>query len=117
MGRAAIAEGVACGLGHDAAGRLRTEVVGAGILAERDRFDFAAVAHAVEEIAKIAYSLNESIENIGARRLQTVMEKLMEDLLFETVGVEHQAHTIDAPYVREKLKGVAEDLDLSRYIL
>jgi len=72
---------------------------------------------AVEEIAKIAHTLNESIENIGARRLQTVMEKLMEDLLFETVGAENESRTIDAPYVREKLKGVAEDLDLSRYIL
>lgn len=73
---------------------------------------------AVSEIAEIAYRLNERLENIGARRLQTVMEKLMEDISFETVDLpEPKQFTIDAEHVRRKLKGIVEDLDLSRYIL
>lgn len=73
---------------------------------------------AISEIAKIAYQLNSQMEDIGARRLQTVMERLMEDVSFETVELEErQKFVIDAQYVREKLEGIAEDLDLSRYIL
>lgn len=72
---------------------------------------------AVEHIARLSSTLNDSIENIGARRLHTVMEKLMEDLLFETVDVKDVSCTIDTEYVIEKLKDIAEDLDLSRYIL
>ncbi len=73
---------------------------------------------AIHEIARIAHRLNESMENIGARRLQTVMEKLMEDISFETVELSKPSKfTIDADYVKEKLAHIAEDLDLSRYIL
>jgi len=73
---------------------------------------------AIEEIARIAYELNSSTEDIGARRLQTVMEKLMEDLAFETADLpEPRKFTITPEYVREKLAPIAEDLDLSRYIL
>jgi len=73
---------------------------------------------AVDEIARIAYELNTSTEDIGARRLQTVMEKLMEDLAFETADLpEPRKFTITPEYVREKLAPIAEDLDLSRYIL
>lgn len=73
---------------------------------------------AVSEIARIAYRLNESTENIGARRLQTVMEKLMEEVSFEAVELpQPRKFTVDAHYVREKLAHIAEDLDLSRYIL
>ena len=72
---------------------------------------------AVAEIARIAAQVNESVENIGARRLQTVMEKLLEELSFE--AEEHKGETIaiDAAYVREKLSGLAENADLSKYIL
>jgi ATP-dependent HslUV protease ATP-binding subunit HslU len=73
---------------------------------------------AICEIARIAHRLNESTENIGARRLQTVMERLMEEVSFETVELpEPRRFTVDAQYVREKLVHIAEDLDLSRYIL
>ncbi len=73
---------------------------------------------AVSEIARIAYQLNSQMEDIGARRLQTVMEKLMEDISFEVVELgKPEQLTIDAGYVREKLAGIVEDLDLSRYIL
>lgn len=73
---------------------------------------------ALDTIAEIAFQLNERLENIGARRLQTVMEKLMEDIAFETCDLpEPTTLVIDAEYVRHKLKDIVEDLDLSRYIL
>jgi len=72
---------------------------------------------ALEVVAHLASSLNDAIENIGARRLHTVMEKLMEDLLFDTVDVHGEQATISADDVHEKLKDIAEDTDLSRYIL
>jgi len=73
---------------------------------------------AIDEIARIAYRLNESTENIGARRLHTVMEKLMEDLAFEAADLPApKRFTVTAEYVREKLAPIAQDLDLSRYIL
>ena len=73
---------------------------------------------AVHEIARIAHELNSTTENIGARRLQTVMEKLMEDLAFETADLsKRETFTITPDYVREKLAHIAEDMDLSRYIL
>lgn len=73
---------------------------------------------ALDAIAEIAFRLNERLENIGARRLHTVMEKLMEDIAFETCDLpEPKTFTIDAAYVQAKLKGIVEDIDLSRYIL
>ena len=73
---------------------------------------------AVEEIARIGFHLNESTENIGARRLQTVMEKLMEELSYEKVDLgTPEKFVIDADYVNEKLSHIAQDLDLSQYIL
>lgn len=72
---------------------------------------------AVEEVAKIAAQVNETVENIGARRLQTVMERLIEELSFEAEDRKGEAVTIDANYVRERLSDLAEDADLSKYIL
>lgn len=72
---------------------------------------------AIEEIADISARLNESTENIGARRLQTVMEKLMENISFEAPDVEEEEIEIDGEYVRERLEEIVEDRDLSRYIL
>ncbi|MFA6220084.1 MAG: ATP-dependent protease ATPase subunit HslU [Erythrobacter sp.] len=72
---------------------------------------------AVTEVARIAARVNESVENIGARRLQTVMERLLEDISFE--AEEHKGETvvIDAAYVRTRLDELAGDTDLSKYIL
>jgi ATP-dependent HslUV protease ATP-binding subunit HslU len=74
---------------------------------------------AVAEIANIAQHVNTEHENIGARRLHTIMEKLLEDILFNapdmTDGEKNQ--TIDSSYVRGKLESTLEDSDLSRYIL
>ncbi|MDE2406044.1 MAG: ATP-dependent protease ATPase subunit HslU [Sphingomonadales bacterium] len=72
---------------------------------------------AIAEVAKIAAQVNESVENIGARRLQTVMEKLVEELSFEAEDRQGETITIDAGYVRERLAGLAQDSDLSKYIL
>ena len=72
---------------------------------------------AVGEIATIAAGVNESLENIGARRLQTVMEKLLEEVSFDAEDRKGTTVTVDQAYVREKLSGLAKDSDLSRYIL
>ncbi|MGX7953403.1 ATP-dependent protease ATPase subunit HslU [Tsuneonella sp. HG249] len=72
---------------------------------------------AIAEVARIAAQVNESVENIGARRLQTVMEKLLEELSFEAEDRKGETVTIDAAYVRARLEGLAGDADLSKYIL
>jgi len=72
---------------------------------------------AVEEIARIAYELNQTTENIGARRLVTVMEKLMEDISFEADSLRGKRIVIDRDTVINRLAEIIEDPDLSRYIL
>ncbi|MHA7821108.1 MAG: ATP-dependent protease ATPase subunit HslU [Erythrobacter sp.] len=72
---------------------------------------------AIEEVATIAAQVNESVENIGARRLQTVMEKLLEEISFEAEEHEGETIRIDSTYVRERLGELAGDADLSKYIL
>lgn len=72
---------------------------------------------AVREVARIAAQVNESVENIGARRLQTVMEKLLEELSFEAEDHAGETISIDAAYVRDRLAELAQDSDLSKYIL
>ncbi|WP_379151306.1 ATP-dependent protease ATPase subunit HslU [Paenibacillus sp. sgz5001063] len=72
---------------------------------------------AIYEIAKIAASVNQNMENIGARRLHTILEKLLEDLSFEAPELTLDTMVITPEYVREKLSGIAQDRDLSQYIL
>ena len=72
---------------------------------------------AIEEIATIAARVNESVENIGARRLQTVMEKLLEEISFEAEEHVGETITIDAAYVQDRLGDLAGNSDLSKYIL
>ena len=72
---------------------------------------------AVAEVARIAAQVNESVENIGARRLQTVMEKLLEELSFTAEDRQGETVTVDAAYVRERLADLAQDADLSKYVL
>lgn len=69
------------------------------------------------EIAKIAYNINEQTENIGARRLHTVLEKLLEDISFEASELTEKLITIDEEYVRQKLEQIVKNEELSRYIL
>jgi len=72
---------------------------------------------AIEEIAEIAQEVNEKTENIGARRLHTVMEKLLEDISFNASELKGQKIVIDAKVVKEKLSEILKSEDLSRYIL
>ncbi len=72
---------------------------------------------AVKEIANLATRVNERTENIGARRLHTVMEKLLEDISFKAPEMKEQKISITADYVRQRLAALIEDEDLSRYIL
>ncbi len=72
---------------------------------------------AIASIAEMAEMVNESTENIGARRLYTMMEKMLDDISFDAPDMEKKEIVIDAQYVEEKLNGIIEDQDLSRYIL
>lgn len=72
---------------------------------------------AVEQIAEVATMVNERTENIGARRLYTIMESLLEDISFDAPDMKEKKIVIDAKYVEEKLDNIVEDEDLSRYIL
>jgi ATP-dependent HslUV protease ATP-binding subunit HslU len=72
---------------------------------------------AIREIARTAASVNERTENIGARRLHTIMEKLLEELSFSAPERREKSLSIDDTFVRERLSEIADDEDLSRYIL
>ena len=72
---------------------------------------------AVAELARIAADVNAQMENIGARRLHTIMERLLDDLSFDAPDLTDKSKRIDAAYVREKLDDIVKDEDLSRYIL
>ena len=69
------------------------------------------------EIARIAYNVNQRTENIGARRLHTVMERLLDDLSFEAPDWRPRKSVTTAEYVRSKLSAIEKDEDFSRYIL
>jgi ATP-dependent HslUV protease ATP-binding subunit HslU len=77
--------------------------------------DFSA--DAVEEIATLAAEVNRNVENIGARRLQTILERLLEEVSFTASDQPGTALTIDATYVREKVADLAKNTDLSKFIL
>ncbi|MGH8145375.1 MAG: ATP-dependent protease ATPase subunit HslU [Rhodanobacteraceae bacterium] len=71
----------------------------------------------IAKLAEVAFKVNESTENIGARRLQTVMERLLESISFEAADKSGEKYVIDAEYVDKNLKDLASNEDLSRYIL
>jgi len=86
-------------------------------LLETEGVDIRFTEDGITEVAKIAAEVNTSMENIGARRLQTVMERLLDDVSFAAPDVEQGKIVVDAAYVRDKLQDIVEDEDLSRYIL
>jgi len=86
-------------------------------LLSTEKLELSFTPEAVEHIAAIAFEVNARTENIGARRLHTVMEKLLEDLLFDSAGMQGEKVVINADYVEERLSSIARDEDLSRYIL
>ncbi len=109
-------------LGRDEFIRILTEPRNALIkqyiaLLKTEGIDVNFTKDAIEEIASIAAIVNERTENIGARRLHTIMEKLIEDISFEAPEGGERKIDIDASYVRNKLSEIVKDEDLSRYIL
>ena len=72
---------------------------------------------AIDEIAETAFLVNEQTENIGARRLYTILEKLLEDISFNAPSIKKKQCTIDKRYVKKKLQSIVKNEDLSRYIL
>ena len=73
--------------------------------------------NAIDEIADIAYTVNSQTENIGARRLYTIIEKLLEDIMFNSPNTIQGDVIIDRNFVREKLQSIVANEDISRYIL
>ncbi|HMA60663.1 MAG TPA: ATP-dependent protease ATPase subunit HslU [Halanaerobiales bacterium] len=87
-------------------------------LLETEGMNITFTDDAIREIAEFAYEVNEQTENIGARRLHTIMEKLLEKLSFNAPdNIENNEVTIDVDYVNEQLSEVVKDKDLSKYIL
>lgn len=86
-------------------------------LMKTEKIDLTFTQSAIEEIASLAYLVNEQTEDIGARRLYTVMEKLLEEISFKASQIRRKSLRIDADYVLAKLKDIVESKDLSRYIL
>ncbi len=82
-----------------------------------ERVEIRFTDDAVTEIARIAAEVNERMENIGARRLHTVLERLLDQISFDAPELQDRHLTIDAGYVRERLDDILRDHDLSRYIL
>ncbi|CAE7852117.1 hslU, partial [Symbiodinium microadriaticum] len=72
---------------------------------------------AVKEIAKIAFEVNRTVENIGARRLHTVVEKIMEDISFNASENAHTTFEVTKEYVRGKVKDYMHATDLKKYII
>jgi len=79
--------------------------------------DVSFAEDAIDEIAEIAEKVNEDAENIGARRLHTVMEKVMEEISFKAPNIKKKKIPINRKYVQNQLKDILEDQDLSRFIL
>lgn len=82
-----------------------------------DNIKVTFTIEAIEAIASIAYKVNHETQNIGARRLHTILEKLLEELLYEGPDMEMGEVTITENYVNERIGNIAQDKDLSRYIL
>ncbi len=109
-------------LGKDEFYRILTEPQNAltvqyKALLETENLTIDFSKEALEEIAENSQKINEETENIGARRLYTIMEKILSDLSFEAPDRSGDSIVIDRDYVQEHLKDVIEDRDLSRYIL
>ena len=86
-------------------------------LLKTEGIDLVFKEDAITAISEIATEVNERTENIGARRLHTVMERLLDEILFDAPDLRNQQMVIDAQNVYEKLKDIKDDEDLSRYIL
>jgi len=102
--------------------RILTEPRGALVrqyqaLLETEGVSIEFTAEGLDEIATTAVQVNDRTENIGARRLFTIMERLLEQVLFDAPERTEQHIRVDAAYVKARLKGIVKDVDLSRFIL
>ena len=109
-------------LGHKEFIRILTEPQNALVIQYRELLKTEGIElvfneEAIADIARIAEEVNNKTENIGARRLHTIMECLLEDFLFEAPDLPNRKIVIDSAYVENKLKKIKDDEDLSRYIL
>lgn len=109
-------------LGKDDFVRILTEPKNALIkqyvaLLETERVHLSFKEDAIEEIARIAAQVNDKAENIGARRLHTILERLVDEISFSAPEMPGKDVDIDAQYVKERLTPILQDEDLSRYIL
>ncbi len=86
-------------------------------LMETEGCELAFTEDGIARIAQVAWQVNERTENIGARRLHTVMERLLEEISYQAPDRSGQTLTVDAAYVDEQLGDLVQDQDLSRYIL
>ena len=86
-------------------------------LVESEGARLSFTADGVAEVARLAAQVNDRMENIGARRLHTVMSTLLEDVLYELPDRGKDPITVDGALVRERLKRIVEDEDLRKYIL
>jgi ATP-dependent HslUV protease ATP-binding subunit HslU len=86
-------------------------------LLETEGVKLEFVPEALEEVARFAFQVNENTENIGARRLHTIMERLLDEISFTAPDRKGEQVTIDAAYVQKTLADIVKDQDLSRYIL
>ncbi|HEY6939024.1 MAG TPA: ATP-dependent protease ATPase subunit HslU [Terriglobales bacterium] len=86
-------------------------------LLETENVKLEFTRDALDEIAHFAFRVNEGTENIGARRLHTIMERVLDEISFEAPDRKGQSFTVDAEYVRKSLVDIVKDQDLSRYIL
>ncbi len=91
--------------------RQHVELLGA------EGLDLSFDDDAIKEMARVAAAVNESVENIGARRLHSVLEKVMEDISFDAPDMQGAKLTVTKELVCEKVGNLVDDIDLSRYIL
>jgi ATP-dependent HslUV protease ATP-binding subunit HslU len=102
--------------------RILTEPKGAltkqyTALLDTEKVSIAFLDEAVDSLAEFAHQVNQTTQNIGARRLYTIMERLLEDISFDAPEMPGKRIEIDAAYVRQRLSELAQDEDLSKFIL
>jgi len=86
-------------------------------LLKTEGIDLIFKEDAINEIAEIAAYVNESTENIGARRLHTIIERILDDISFNAPDISRERIVIDAKYVKDRIADIVKNRDLSRYIL
>src|SRR5947207_8088035 len=86
-------------------------------LSNTENIELTFTPVAIESLADYAFRVNQSAQNIGARRLYTIMERLLEELSFDAPEMKSGSVVIDAEHVRQRLEPIAQDQDLSQFIL